>query len=55
MAFRLYDECKNCKLNKTSGYGFAFRKEGGCLFPNNNPEYMVSTSLKCHYFQLKDS
>ena len=50
MAFRLYESCKDCKLNKTSGWGFGFRKEGGCLFPEN-PEYGTTTSKECQYYK----
>lgn len=51
--FRLYDTCKDCKNNKTSGWGFGFRKEGGCLFPDD-PEYGLTTSLKCRGYEPKD-
>ncbi len=54
MAFRLYKECKDCKFNRTSGWGFGIRKDGGCLFPDN-PEYGLSISEKCHCLSPKDN
>jgi len=52
MAFRLYSYCKDCLCNKTSGWGFGFRKEGGCLFPDD-PD-ITAIYEKCPYFQPRE-
>ena len=52
MAFRLYEDCKNCKENRTSGWGFGIRKKGGCLFPDN-VVYGIVVSDGCPHFKPK--
>ena len=52
--WRTFDSCKNCKNNKTFGWRFGIRKEGGCLFPDDS-EYGVTTdTTNCPGFEYKD-
>lgn len=50
MGWRKYKECQTCKNNKTNGWGFGFRKEGGCLFPKELGEN-ICISDKCNYYE----